>query len=171
MHWVIKSQWVILLGKRIITIWGSHLWRSIGANGDGPNEPMVHPIAIGTNGDHHWWSLDPIKWIHWRHFVAMWLLKSPMIVNGTNDVIGVNGTIGDPLVQMAIHWCHWRQWRQWNHWFKWSSIGAIGVIETIGVNGTNDGIGASLAPLSPMELLSPLEPLSPLNPLSPLKPF
>ena len=56
-----------ILGKRVMTICNSHhwrhwrQWRQYGANGD-PLAPMVmdlmelmvHPIAIGTNEDHHW---------------------------------------------------------------------------------------------------------------------
>jgi hypothetical protein len=64
------------LGKSVITIWGSRHWcqwrHKNGANGD-PMAPMVmdvmatmeHPIAIGTNGDHHWIQL-----------------RSPLVING-----------------------------------------------------------------------------------------
>ena len=56
--------------------------------------PMVPPIAIGANNNHR---------------VAMCLPQSPMKANGINDVIDVNGSIGNigyPLVQMINLWCH-----------------------------------------------------------------
>ena len=76
----------------------------------------------------------------------MCLPQSPMIFNGINDVIGINGgngNIGDPLVQMVYHVCHWFhccQWCQWHHWEHWLLVihqykwGFIGVIAADGAN-------------------------------------
>ena len=65
--------------------------------------PMVHPIAICANYDHHWWSMDQFKW---RHFMAMWKLRYPMKVDGTNgdQWQQCSGSIGTNDNLMTIQW-------------------------------------------------------------------
>ena len=82
---------------------------------------MVHLIAIGSNGDHHWWRMVHFKWLHLRHFVAMCLSQSPMKANGINSVISVNGA----MKNIGVQGCKW--------WF-------IGAIDVNDANGTHDSI-------------------------------
>ena len=49
-----------------------------GANGDplvamvmDQMAPMAHPIVNSANNDHHWWTMVPFEWLHWRHLVVM----------------------------------------------------------------------------------------------------
>lgn len=93
-------------------------WQSISDNGNRPYgiNGAPHRHWLQWRSPLHWWSIDLIKWLHWRHYVAMCLPQSPMIVNSVNDVIGANGNIGDPLLQMVIHWCRWRHWRHECQW-------------------------------------------------------
>ena len=51
----------------------------------------------------------PLRWLHWRHFVAMSRLKYPTKVDGTNGdsgTTGANDENDDPLDTMMIHWLY-----------------------------------------------------------------
>ena len=74
--------------------------------------PMVHPIAIGTIGDRHWYQwrlpLDAIG--------AIWMAPMVPLESDTANEIAIKG-----------------EWPQWNQWFQWRHLnGANDTIGTIG---------------------------------------
>jgi hypothetical protein len=69
--------------------------------------PMEHPIAIGTNGDHHW--------IQWR---------SPLVIDGAIKMAPLAMCDGDVQVEVSNE-RGGQQWRQWHHWCQWSQWRSI----------------------------------------------
>ena len=140
----ILPNYPIIFRKGVITIWNSCQWQPNGTNGNplAPTAidlmaPMVHPIAIGANDDHHWCNsngfIGAILW--WRVFHNRhWKPKASM-------------TSLASIVYPFNNWCKW--------WF----IGAISVIDAIGVNSANESIGDPLASLMPMVSMAPLATL------------
>ena len=119
--WDYSKRVIIICGSRQWHHWRQlrqkrFQWRSIGSNGDRRNgnygAPYRHwhqwrsPLApmtntIGSNDDHHRWSMAPFQWLHWRQSMAMCRLKCPTKGNVNN---------GDQWRQRH-HWCQLSQWR------------------------------------------------------------
>ena len=112
-------------------------------------------ITIGDHWIQQNGAIGAISW-RWEGYNIQQKSMAPMVTNGDS---GANGTNGDPLETMTIHWTYNGD-KICDNGTNGDNDVINGVIDTIGINEFN---GTNGAPFDPMVPLAPLTPMAPME--------